>query len=459
MGAEDQPTRRERIRRRMGSIRVRTTAAAVLVVGLTLLLASMAMLTLLERSLRQNIGDTADARIEAIADDLSQQANSRGIAVADEDDEFVQVLDAGGDVIMSSSNLSGRPALAVLAPEEVRVIESVPFEDGAFLAVGGAATTADGPLTVVVGLSLEEVVETRGAVASLLAVGVPLLLLVVGVVTWAVVGRALAPVDAIRSEVEAISSKELHRRVPDPDGDDEITRLASTMNRMLTRLEQARRRERRFVSDASHELRSPVAVIRQQAEIAIAHPDRTTTDELAEVVLEEDIRLQRIVEDLLLLTRGDEGTLPLRMAPVDLDDVMFDEATRLRTSSGMRIDSSGISAARVIGDRIQLERLIRNLTDNAARHAASEIRLALRERDGRVELEVNDDGPGVPEEMRDAVFERFRRLDDARDRRHGGAGLGLAIVAEIVAAHGGVVSVEDAPLGGARFRVILPAHP
>ena len=445
------------IRRLVGSIRVRTTAAAVLAVGVTLLVASMAMLSLLERSLRDNIRTTAESRVEAIAADLSTHASSGRIAVEDEEDEFVQVLDAHGNVVMASANLSGEPAVAVLAPGQSRIVESVPVENGPFLVVAAAANSEDGPFTVVLGRSLEEVGETRGEVASLLAVGVPLLLLVVGVVTWRVVGRALAPVDSIRSEVEAISSRELHRRAPDPGGHDEIARLASTMNRMLNRLEQARLRERRFVSDASHELRSPVAAIRQHAEIALAYPERTTTGELAEVVLEEDIRLQRIVEDLLLLTRVDEGTLQLRTAPVDLDDLMFDEATRLRTATGLRIDSSGISAGRVNGDRAQLERLIRNLTDNAARHAASEMRLALRQGDGRVELEVNDDGPGVPADMRDIVFERFRRLDAARDRQHGGAGLGLAIVAEIAVAHGGSVSVDDAPSGGARFRVVLPA--
>ena len=141
-----------------------------------------------------------------------------------------------------------------------------------------------------------------------------------------VVGRALAPVEAIRAEVDAISAAALHRRVPDPPADDEIARLARTMNRMLDRLEQAQARQRRFVSDASHELRSPVASIRQHAEVALAHPDRTTTAELAETVLAEDLRLQRLVEDLLLLTRADEHTLALRRRPVDLDDLVFDEA-------------------------------------------------------------------------------------------------------------------------------------
>lgn len=445
-----------RMRQRMDTIRVRTTGAAVFAVGVTLVAASVAMVVLLEESVRGNVETSAVARAETVAERLAAGEDPSSLTALDEDEEFVQILDHE-EVVAASANVSSTDPLVMLEPDQERTLDEVPFEDGAFLAVADRASGASGPLTVVVGRSLEVVQETRGAVVGFLAIGVPLLLLVVGIVTWRVVGRALAPVDAIRAEVEAISSRELHRRVPQPTGKDEIARLASTMNGMLTRLEKARLRERRFVSDASHELRSPVAAIRQHAEVAQTYPDGTSTQELAEVVLEEDVRLQRIVEDLLLLTRVDEGTLPLRSAPVDVDDLLFEDVRRLRASTELRVDGSGVSAGRVVGDREQLERLIRNLTDNAARHAAHEVRLALREDDGSVVLEVDDDGPGVPEEMREAVFERFTRLDDARDRQHGGAGLGLAIVSEIARAHGGSVELTDAPLGGARFTVTLPA--
>jgi signal transduction histidine kinase len=445
------------MRQRMDTIRVRTTGAAVFAVGVTLVAASIVMVLLLESSVRGNVETTAVARAETVANRIAAGEDPRSLTALDEDEEFIQILANDGRVVAASTNVSETDPLVRLEPQEIRTLDEVPFEDGAFLAVAEEAVDASGPLTVVVGRSLEVVQETRGTVVGFLAVGVPLLLLVVGIVTWRVVGRALAPVDAIRAEVEAISGRELHRRVPQPTGKDEIARLASTMNGMLTRLEKSRLRERRFVSDASHELRSPVAAIRQHAEVAQSYPDGTTTQELAEVVLEEDARLQRIVEDLLLLTRVDEGTLPLVSTPVDVDDLLFDDVKRLRASSEMRVDGSAISAGRVVGDREQLERLIRNLTDNAARHAAQEIRLSLREDDGHVLLQVDDDGPGVPEEMREAVFERFTRLDDARDRQHGGAGLGLAIVSEIARAHGGSVAVTDAPIGGARFTVTLPS--
>jgi signal transduction histidine kinase len=282
------------------------------------------------------------------------------------------------------------------------------------------------------------------------------LLAVVAVTTWFVVGRALAPVEAIRAEVDAISASALHRRVPDPPADDEIGRLSTTMNRMLDRLERAQARQRRLVSDASHELRSPVAAIRQHAEVALAHPDRATTTELATTVLAEDLRLQRLAEDLLLLTRADEHTLALRRRPVDLDDLVFDEARRLRGVSGLRVDTARVSAGRVEGDAAGLRRVLRNLGDNATRHANRRVAFSLAERDGVVLLEVDDDGPGVPEADRERVFERFVRLDDARARDDGGSGLGLAIVAELVAAHGGTVTLASSPIGGTRVEVSLP---
>jgi signal transduction histidine kinase len=313
--------------------------------------------------------------------------------------------------------------------------------------------------TVIVGRSLETVTEATAAMVTVLVIAIPLLLLVVGLVTWRVVGRALTPVEGIRREVEAISSSQLHRRVPDPPGGDEISRLASTMNSMLQRLEEGHRRERRLVSDASHELRSPITSIRQHAEVALSHPETTTTPEFASIVMEEGERLQRIVEDLLLLASFDEGSLRLRNAPVDLDDVVLDEAARLRASTGMRIETVAVSAGRVAGDRPKLERLIRNLTENAARHARGVVGLSLRATEDQVVFAVEDDGRGIPAEDRDRIFERFVRLDEARDRDSGGSGLGLAIAQELAIAHGATLVVIEASIGGARFEVRFPSIP
>jgi signal transduction histidine kinase len=449
-------SRGTRLRDLTGSVRFRTTGAAVLVVGLALLITGAALASFLQRSLRSQERTSALLRANAVADALRKGQDPDAVLLGDPDEEFIQVLDANGDVVLSSTNVEGEPPMTILRPGQERAIQ-VPFEDPTFLVVARSAGTDEGTLTVMSGRSLERLTETGSALAVTLVVALPILLSVFAVIIWFVVGRALAPVEAIREEVDEITSSRLDRRVPDPPGDDEIARLAATMNRMLERLEAGQLRQRRFVSDASHELRSPVTTIREHAELALSHPDEITKGELAEVVLEEDVRLQALVEDLLLLTRVDEGTLELRTEPVDVDDLLFEEAARLRSSTDLRVDISSVTAARMVGDRPKLERLVRNLTDNAARHAASTIRLAVREDDGRVVLHVDDDGPGVPGPLRSVIFERFARLDESRDREGGGTGLGLAIVEEIAQAHGGTATVSDAPLGGARFEVLMPS--
>jgi signal transduction histidine kinase len=436
---------------------VRTIAAAVIVVGAALVISAVAAVALLRRSLTSDVRTATLLRAESVADGLAAGAQDSVISVGDEEEEFVQVIDVDGRVIASSENLEGHGPVAHLAPGRAREIRGLPFEDDPFLTVAVSATTPQGELTVVSGSTLETVTESTQAVTGILVAGVPLLVIVVGAVTWRVVGRALAPVEAMRAEAETISTRELHRRVPDPLGTDEIARLAATMNRMLARLEEGHARQRRFVSDASHELRSPIATIRQHAEVARSHPDETSLGELVQVVLEQNARLQDLVDGLLLLTKLDEGTVRVRTDSVDLDDILFEEADRLRGTTDVRIDTSGVSAGRVSGDGEQLGRLVRNLTDNAVRHARHTVALSLRESEGGVVLFVDDDGRGIPASERTRVFERFVRFEEARDRDSGGSGLGLAIVAEIAAAHGGTVVAAEGPLGGARLEVRFPS--
>ncbi len=453
MAAEAASPGASRRRIRPGDVRVRTTTAAVLVVGVALVAASVLMVVAFERSLVEQVRTGAEARADDVAAALDARA---ALPVGDPEEEFIQVLDVSGGVVASSSNVTGSEALATPEPGTTERIDAVGFEDGAFLTVARAVDAPDGPRIVVVGRSLDDAGEAVGTVALLLAIGVPVLLAIVGAITWAMTGRALRPVEAIREEVEAIAAGALHRRVPEARSDDEIGRLAITMNRMLTHLERARNRERRLVADASHELRSPVASIRQHAEVALAHPDAMGAEELARVVLVEEERLQRLIEDLLLLARLDETAAPRRAEAVDVDDLVLAEVERLRGATRLTIDTTGIAAARIVGDPGQLERAIRNLTENAARHATTTVAVRLGEQGGAAILVVDDDGPGIAEADRERVFERFERLDDARDRRSGGAGLGLAIVREVVTAHGGTVHVGSGSLGGARLEVRLP---
>ncbi len=438
-------------------MRVRVTTASVLVVGLALVAGSVALIVVLRHSLTDNVETSAQLRAEDVAEIIEAGTAPTDLTLESEEDLFVQVLDRDGRVIAASPNLDDENPVANLGPGETAEVRAPGVDDGEFLVV---ADRPDRPrVTVLVGRSLESVSETTRDVTGVLLVGIPLLLVVVGATGWFLAGRALRPVEAIRSGVAGISAAELHRRVPEPPVDDEVGRLARTMNEMLDRLEAAQIRQRRFVSDASHELRSPVATIRQHAEVARSHPERTALDDLADTVLAEDLRLERLVDDLLWLARADEYTLDLRRRPVDLDDLVLEEARRLQATTGLRIDTTGVSAGQVLGDRAQLRRLLRNLTDNAARHANDGLDLSVVEDDGVVIVRVDDDGSGIGVDDRGRVFERFVRLDDARARDHGGSGLGLAIVAEIAAAHGGSVGVTDAPSGGARFEVRLPAVP
>ncbi len=283
-------------------------------------------------------------------------------------------------------------------------------------------------------------------------------------ITWVVTGAALRPVENIRARVAAIDSERQNLRVPEPGGDDEIARLARTMNAMLGRLERSRDRQRRFVSDASHELRSPIATIGHQLETALAHPGSVTLGELAPDLLAENQRMQRLVSDLLLLAQADEGGVRHRHQPVDLDDILLAEAVRVRSRGSIAVDTSAVSAGRTVGDAGRLSRLVRNLVDNAVRHARSRIWLSLRTDAGRLRLTVTDDGDGVAQADAQRIFERFTRADDSRTRKTGGAGLGLAIVAEVARSHGGTVHVEprakdsDEPGSiGARFILDLPA--
>jgi signal transduction histidine kinase len=276
---------------------------------------------------------------------------------------------------------------------------------------------------------------------------------IVATVAWGVMGRALRPVEALRREVAAIAGDSLERRVPRPGGNDEIARLADTMNDMLARLEASARRQRRFVADASHELRSPLASARTQVEVALRHLGRADAEAVLRGVLAEHDRLDRLTDDLLRLARLEEGA-PRATAPVDLEEIVARETVRL---AGVAVDDRRVLAGRVTGDHQQLTSVVRNLLDNAARHARQRVAVSLGPDADRVHLLVDDDGPGVPHADRDRIFERFARLDQARDRSRGGNGLGLAIVRSVVVNHGGTVSVEDAPLGGARFRVTLPA--
>jgi signal transduction histidine kinase len=440
--------------KRLATIRAITTAVATIVVAIALTVGAIALVAAAQRTMVDEVTEAAGKQAAEVVGQL-ESGRPPVLEVAGSDEQMVQVLTPAGAVVASSTNVAGEPAVARLAPgQSAQVI--TPLDNDAFIAVAQSAQTASGQRIVLVARALVDVLDTTKAITRLLIIGLPVMLAVVALATWFAVGRALAPVEAIRREVDEISAAQLHRRVPQPKADDEIGRLAATMNLMLERLEGSRNSQRRFVSDASHELRSPITSIRQHAEVTLAHPDRMTAQELADVVLAEQHRMHGLVEDLLLLARADEHVPPPR-APVDLDDLAFEEGHRLRSTTSKRVDTSGVGAARVQGDGDALRRVFRNLGENAARHASSRVDIALADLGDDVVLTVDDDGPGIPESERERVLQRFVRLDEARSRDDGGSGLGLSIVDEVVRAHGGSMSIMQSPLGGARIQVTLPA--
>ncbi|GAA0910046.1 HAMP domain-containing sensor histidine kinase [Streptomyces thermoalcalitolerans] len=317
-----------------------------------------------------------------------------------------------------------------------------------------AAVMATSPFgetaTVYAGAPLATEQKAVRTVVTAMLIGLPLLLAVVAGVTWLTTRRALRPVEDIRAELSAITaSSDLTRRVPEPDSHDEIARLAATTNRTLAALEASVEQQRRFVADASHELRSPIASLRTQLEVAAAHPELLDL----EGAVQDTVRLQDLAADLLLLARLDAGEQP-QAVPLDLDDLVREEVARRTDALPVHVTLE--TPVRVDGSRSRLSRVLRNLLDNAQRHATGSVTVTLHTEGATAVLRVADDGPGVPVAERERIFERFVRLDDARTRDDGGAGLGLAIVRDVVRRHGGDITVGEAPSGGALFEVRLP---
>ena len=428
------------------SVRGRTTLGATLVVAVALLVGAFSFYGILSASIHGATERAAEQRL----DELGERAGGPGGRGIDAlEDEVLQVIAPDGSVRVASEEARDKLGSTPLPVDDDPRTTTI---DGERVLV--VSEDLDRDETLVLAVSMEDDAETLATVATLLAIALPLLLLLVAVTTWLVVGRALRPVTRIRQEVDGITAERLHQRVPVPETGDEIAALATTMNGMLDRLDAAATAQRRFVSDASHELRSPLATIRQHAELAQAHPEVTSIGELAEIVSEEGLRLQGIVESLLLLARLDEGAGTHDEA-VDLDDIALSEVRRLR-AVGFEADGTGIRAAQVHADARLLGQLVRNLADNAARHSRGRVAIGVTPADGYVFVTVEDDGPGVPVEERDRIFERFVRLDEARSRDAGGSGLGLAIARGIATSARGTLAVDDSRWGGARFVLTLP---
>lgn len=447
-----------------GSVRVRTTLAATVIVAVTLSVGSAILLARFRTSLDHNRRAAAVARaadVAALADTGRLPAE---LGLPNQDAAYAQVLDSSGAVLAASSNIAGQPALARPAAAGSKttfahVAHSPVDNDGTEMLVIMPTGTPSHPLTVLTGYSL---VGSDFAVHDIklgLFIGLPLLLLVVAGTTWVIVGRALRPIEAIRAEASEITSLGLHRRLPEPASGDEIARLAATMNGMLNRLEASHEKQRAFVADASHELRSPLASLRAQLEIGLAGGASTDWAATVTGALAEEARIEAMVQDLLLLARLDQQ--PPDAGPAANDPVL-NLADIVQTDLETRPDRQGVAlhfdtsdSAIVRMPKELARRLVSNLVDNAQRHAGAQVNVALTTDGAWGELVVQDDGPGITPADRETVFERFTRLAEARSQDAGGAVLGLTIVKDIVARHGGSVGFVDCPRGS-RVVVRLP---
>ncbi|MGH3641592.1 MAG: HAMP domain-containing sensor histidine kinase [Mycobacterium sp.] len=442
-------------------ISARSAFVSATVVLVAFVIAGAGLAVILYRSLLGGVDDAAAGRVKDIVAALRYDTAAEldgALTTTDQRIVMVQVIDQAGVVVQRSQTAPNTPLVApdtVGARLVVGLPEQVPVDDGDIRISGQTVGGAGGSYTVLVGAGSEAVESTVKTVLVLLAGAAPIVTAVSAIVTYLLVARSLRSVDAIRTRVADISTSDLAERVPVPASHDEISALAVTMNEMLARIEAGHDAQRRFVGDASHELRSPVAAILSALDVAAAHPD-LLNQELADSTLRPEARrMESLVEDLLLLARADERGLTLRRRDVDLDDVASNEIVRLLRETTSTIDAD-LAPTRLVGDPGGLSRVVRNLLENAARHATSRVELRVGSQAGYAILTVGDDGPGIPEADRIRVFDRFVRLDADRARSGGGTGLGLAIVSEVVAAHGGSVTIGDRPGGGALVRVQLP---
>ncbi|HZX09124.1 HAMP domain-containing sensor histidine kinase [Kribbella sp.] len=449
---------------RRASVRSRSTAAAVVVVAAAMALGAGVLLLLLQRALISAASDAADGRVADVAAQVSAEGVENlgaDLAKTTRASQIVQVLDTSGRVVAASSARAETVPLTGLRPAAGTVLRAevgeMPLldDDHDYLIVARGVKYEGTTYTAVVASSVETQRATVATVTQYLLLGFPVLLIVVGTASWMLTGQALRPVERIRSRVQGIESSDLTERVPVPETDDEIARLAATMNEMLDRLQAGQANQRRFVADASHELRSPLATMTAGLDVIEPSSRGQAWQGLHELMKGEAVRMQRLVENLLLLAKADDAALPLHRADVDLDDLVDAEVRRLRAGHRLEVQAD-VRPVRVVGDPLRLSQLIRNLVENAATAAHSTVRLSATEQDGQAVVTVEDDGDGIPEDDRERVFERFVRLDSSRARASGGSGLGLSIVQEIAKAHHGTVTLAAAASQGTVATVKLP---
>jgi len=427
---------------------MRLTLIASGALFVALVVGAFALTTVLSRTRLAALDEVVTDRVATIAALTEGDQLPAALPVA-EPGEIAQLLDAHGGVLATSPNASRTLPVVPLDTLDVGPTTTVgrtsssAYDDEARIAFRSATYHGE-PVTVVATVPIAEVRSVLDALRLALVVVVPPLTLLLALVVWLILGRALRPVEELRRGAAQVASTGGPGSLPVPSRDDELGALARTLNSMLDRLEAGAARQRTFVADAAHELRSPLATLRAGIEVARLHPESYDTAELASDLEGEVLRMQALVDDLLLLARV--GSAPSERAQIDLAAVVHDVVPM--TAISLVVEGSG----RAYAGEAPVGRVVRNLVDNAVRHASTKVVVTVQ--DGLVR--VDDDGAGLAPSDYERVFERFVRLDDARERDAGGSGLGLAIAREVAREHGGDVTLSASPFGGLRAELRLP---
>ena len=444
------------VRRLMASVRVRVTAAALLAVACALGVSAAIVESSLSHDRQHVLMETAQEQANEVTQLNPLLAKNLDLPPKPTlQTGLVQVERVDGSLIGQSRQLGKLPPLWLPGDPQVKQTSFVYAGQAQDVHIVSVPVVVNKKHlgNVVVITTLDQYDRSLAYVQRLLEIGMPILLVIVGLIAWVVIARALRPIEVMRREVTEIATIPGSHRVPEPATKDEVGRLARTLNSMLDRIDASSARERRFVSDASHELRSPIANIRTELEVAMHHPERADWDSVAREVLAQNDRMGHLVQELLLLARSDEGGLQPTTEVADLGSVA---ESVVGAFDGERppvlVDATGALVAVPV---VYLERIVANLVDNARRYAVDHVEVSVSRHGRTATLRVADDGPGIPEEERGRIFERFVRLDEARDRGDGGFGLGLAIVADLCRAYGGTVEISDAG-PGAVFTIRFP---
>ncbi|MCU1393802.1 MAG: two-component sensor histidine kinase [Ilumatobacteraceae bacterium] len=444
-------------RYRLGSVRARITLLSSLALAIGLLLGGR----LLFDSLRDGLIDAKAGSGPARAAELAALAGRAPLpailpALEPADLTVLQIVDSTGHVTAASQQLSGTPALVGANDVHRSIRESVPGTgEGPWLIEPTRATLGGRSEVVVVITSLHDQDANVEVLRNRLVVAWLLLVAAVAALIWLVVGRTLRSVDRMRLNVQEITASRLDQRVAVPTGDDEIARLALTLNDMLDRLQIGGDAQQRFVADASHELRTPIAISRTTIEVAAARPEAADWPAVSAKLLAQNERMEHLTDDLLLLARSGGGREARAAALVDVGELVLRAMDRVVPGDRRLVLRGSPPLVSVSGDRDQLDRMLLNVIENALRHARHTVTVEAAAGSTSIELRVSDDGDGIDPADRDSVFRPFVRLDDHRTRSSGGTGLGLAIVKQIVEGHRGTIRIVDNQ-PGATFVIRLP---